>query len=471
MPARIQPDSVRRTKIVCTVGPATSSVEQLRALIGAGMNVARLNFSHGSQEEHGQVIERIRRLTDEMGVAVAILQDLAGPKVRVGTFADGAVELEPDAPFTLTTRQIEGCAQEASVSYPELPREVQPGDRLLLADGSILLSVKEVVDDDIRCTVVVGGTLSAHKGVNVPSGLFGLPIFRDKDLADLAFGVAQGVDYIGVSFVRTADDVRTAKREVEKHGDEIPIIAKIETQAALTHVDEILDEADGIMIARGDLSIETPFARVPMVQKELIAKASRRAKPAITATQMLFSMVESPSPTRAEVTDVANAVMDGSSAVMLSDETAVGKYPVRAVETMASIVAATEEGGRRLAYPRVGEDLDIPFRSRVEAFALGACELAERVAAEVIATLTMHGTTARFVAKYRPTQAILAATPRLQTFRRLALIRGVIPILLPATAQSTDDMHEAATAIAHSYGWKGKQLVVVSDDSIRSGEI
>jgi pyruvate kinase len=308
--------------------------------------------------------------------------------------------------------------------------------------------------------------------VNVPSGLFGLPIFRAKDLEDLEFGVKHGVDYVGVSFVRTADDVRTAKREVATHGGDAPIIAKIETQAALSHFDEILAEADGIMIARGDLSIETLFARVPMVQKELIAKANEQAKPVITATQMLFSMVESPHPTRAEVADVANAVVDGSDAVMLSDETTVGRHPVRAVETMAAIATSTEQSGLRLTrYRARDERRDLPFKSQTEAFSLGACELAARLQVELIATITVEGRTARFVAKYRPQQPILAATPRPETYRRLALVRGVSPLLLPTRAESRDEMIASAYELLRERGARAREAVFVANDTIRKGQL
>jgi pyruvate kinase len=460
----------QRTKIVCTIGPATSSEERLRALIEAGMDVARLNFSHGSHEDHGHVIARIRRLADELKVAVAILQDLAGPKVRIGSFTTGSVELSAGDQFILTTRTIEGNEREVSISYPLLPREVKVGDILLLADGAIELEVTEVLTDDIVCQVVVGGTLSARKGVNCPSGLFGLPIFQEKDLQDLKFGVEQGVDFIGVSFVRTVEDIRVAKQEIAKHGTSIPIIAKIETQAALSHFDEIVDEADGIMIARGDLSIETPFTRVPVVQKQLIAKTNRRAKPVITATQMLFSMVESPRPTRAEVADVANAVVDGSDAVMLSEETAVGHYPVRAVQTMATIITETEQAGLRIAPPKE-EESDLAVPTEEEALAQAACQLASRLNVEMIVTLTTEGGTARFVSKYRPSQPILAATPRLETYRRLALVRGVIPLLLPGTSETTEDMIAAAKDVAHAYGWQGKRVVFVSNASVWRGEL
>ncbi len=458
----------RRTKIVCTIGPATSSEEQLRALLGAGMNVARLNFSHGSHADHASVIERLRRLGEELRRPIAILQDLAGPKVRIGTFAGGSAELVPGKPFTLTTRTVEGNEREVSVSYADLPREVRPKDTLLLADGTIQLEVREIQGGDVRCVVLVGGRLTARKGVNVPSGLFGLPILRPKDLEDLAFGIEHGVDYIGLSFVRTAEDVRTAKAEVARRHGEVPLIAKIETQAALEHFDAILELADGIMVARGDLGIETSFARVPTIQKELIAKANARAKPVITATQMLYSMVANPHPTRAEVADVANAVMDGTDAVMLSDETTVGKYPIQAVETMAAIATATEEARGTLESPRPRPET---FVGAIDAMALGACELAARLGVEVIATLTGEGRTARFVAKYRPRQKILAVTPRPETYRRLALVRGVTPLLAPADETDSERLVSAARDAVRAAAAGGGSTIFVSDDQIRRIEL
>ena len=332
----------RRTKIVCTIGPATSSRPQLRALLEGGMNVARLNFSHGEPAEHVAVLTDVRALARELDVSVAVLQDLAGPKVRIGALPGGSVELEAGGRFTLTTRPVEGSRERASVSYAGLPGAVHAGDTLLLADGAIVLRVARVTGEDVDCEVIVGGRLGSRKGVNVPSGLPDVPILGDKDLRDLQVGLEQGVDYVGLSFVRSANDVQTARDHMERLGGRAPVIAKIETRAALDRFDEILDAADGIMVARGDLGIETPFARVPIVQKRLIAEANGRAKPVITATQMLFSMVSSPQPTRAEVADVANAVLDGSDAVMLSEETAIGSHPVRAVQVMADIALETE---------------------------------------------------------------------------------------------------------------------------------
>jgi pyruvate kinase len=403
----------RRTKIVATIGPATSTEEGLTALLQAGMDVARLNFSHGTPEEHVETMRRLRRLAEALRVPLAILQDLAGPKVRIGAFADGTVELQAGAPFTLTTRPIMGTPEAVSVSYPRLPEAVAPGDRLLLADGVVELRVQAVEGSEIRCTVVSGGALSARKGVNVPSGLPGLPILDEQDLRDLRVGLRHGVDYVGLSFVRTAEDVRTAKREMAGLGGDAPVIAKIETRSALDHLDEILTEADGVMVARGDLSLETAFTRVPIVQKAVIAEANRRAKPAITATQMLYSMVVSPTPTRAEVADVANAIVDGSDAVMLSEETAVGRHPVRAVETMAAIAADTDRAGLRRAEGSL--DAAGPPRTSHEAVVEAACRLAARLEVAVIATITRDGETARLAAKYRPRQPILAVTPHIAT--------------------------------------------------------
>jgi hypothetical protein len=333
-----------KTKIVCTIGPATASEERLRALLQAGVDVIRLNFSHGTHADHQLVIERVRRLTTELSLPVAILQDLAGPKVRIGTFTTDSITLLAGAPFILTTRAIVGTVAAVSVSYPQLPQEVRPGDTLLLADGAVTLVVERVTTEDITCRVAEGGNLSARKGVNCPSGLLSLPILSEKDLRDVQFGIEHGVDYMGLSFVRTADDVRIAKAAIATRGGAIPVIAKIETQAALAHIDEILEVTDGIMVARGDLGIETPLPRIPVVQKQLIAKANRLAKPVITATQMLWSMVDNPRPSRAEATDVANAVLDGTC------QSASGSPRQRATST-----ATHGSGGRR---PRGVSDRD-----------------------------------------------------------------------------------------------------------------
>jgi pyruvate kinase len=452
-----------KTKIVCTIGPATASEEQLRELLQAGVDVIRLNFSHGTHADHQHVIERVRRLANQLELPVAILQDLAGPKVRIGTFTNGTVTLKPGAPFTLTTRVVAGTTDAVSVSYPQLPQEVKPGDTLLLADGTVALVVERVSTEDIACRVTAGGTLSAHKGVNCPSGLFSLPILSEKDLHDMQFGIEHGVDYMGLSFVRTAEDVRIAKVEITNRGATIPVIAKIETQSALTHIDEILAVADGIMIARGDLGVETPLPRVPLVQKQLIAKANRLAKPVITATQMLWSMVDNPRPSRAEATDVANAVIDGTDALMLSEETAIGRYPVEAVQTMTAIANETEHADFRVNGGS-GDQSALP-QTEAEAVAHAACQIATAMALEAIVTVTLEGTTARLVAKYRPAQPILAITSHEDTYRRLALVRGVTPLLLPPEITTREAMIEKTKEIMRAYGLQGKKVVIMSSIS------
>jgi pyruvate kinase len=453
----------RRTKIVCTIGPATSSETDLQALIEAGMNVARLNFAHGDHAQHGAVLARVRALAERLETPIAVLQDLAGPKVRIGTIANGSITLEAGHPLVLTTDPVEGSTSLVSVSYTNLPREVKADDGLLLADGAIQLRVERVTEVDIHCRVVVGGRLSAHKGLNVPSGLSGLPILGEKDLSDLRFGLEQGVDYVGLSFVRTVEDVRTARAHIEALGGQVPVIAKIETQAALDHFDAIADAADGIMIARGDLSLETPFSRVPVVQKQLIAKANRLAKPVITATQMLYSMVSSAQPTRAEVADVANAILDGSDAVMLSEETAVGEHAVLAVEVMAAIARETEGGVLPDAPPL--SSMELPLTEK-EAVVQAACQLAARLRSDVIVTITATGETARFAAKCRTRQPILTLTSNRDTYRRLALVRGVVPLILPAPVREATEPLEAARSVIHARGWGGRRAVLVTADRV-----
>ncbi|TFG54709.1 MAG: pyruvate kinase, partial [Candidatus Aminicenantes bacterium] len=311
-----------KTKIVCTIGPASRSPRILKKLIQAGMNVARLNFSHGTHSEHLIVLRLIRGLSRELDRPVAVLQDLAGPKIRVGKIAAGTISLKPGALFTLTSRRVPGGTGQVSISYPHLPAEVRPGDALLLSDGALELVVLKTSTRDIVCRVVVGGPLVSHKGINLPSRSIKAPSLTRKDKVDLAFGIRHGVDYVALSFVRGAGDIAAARRFIQKRGADIPLVAKIEKHEALDHIDEIISAADAVMVARGDLGVETPLENIPQVQKMLIQKANRSGKPVITATQMLRSMVDGPRPTRAEVTDVANAVLDGTDAVMLSEETA-----------------------------------------------------------------------------------------------------------------------------------------------------
>ncbi|HKD16291.1 MAG TPA: pyruvate kinase [Thermoanaerobaculia bacterium] len=438
-----------RTKIVCTIGPSSAAPEALERLVDAGMDVARLNFSHGTHAEHAAVVAALRRLAGRKGRPIAVLQDLAGLKIRVGEVAAGPVRLAAGAPFTLTTRPVPGDAREVSVSWPDLPRSVRPGDRVLLCDGEIELEAEDVGATDIRCRVVAGAALSSHKGISLPAATVTAAGLTAKDREDLAFGIAQGVDYVALSFVRSADDVREARAFLAERRADIPIVAKIEKHEALASIDAILAEADGLMVARGDLGVETPLEHVPLLQKMLIEKANRAGKPVITATQMLLSMVESPRPTRAEVGDVANAILDGTDAVMLSEETASGRYPAEAAATMRRIAEDTEAAFPFEQWMRRFEDRSL--QGLPEAVAGAACELAEHIGARVIVAWTESGATARLVAKHRPRSPILALSTVSATARRLALVWGVIPVLTEA-ADSADAMLAAAPAHAVAAG-------------------
>ncbi len=449
-----------KTKIVCTIGPASQSPKLLEKLIRAGMNVARLNFSHGTQPAHQKVIAAVRQIAVKLNTAVAILQDLAGPKIRVGQIETGEITLKPGARFILTTRLVPGDEKEVSVNYSRLPQDVRPGDSLLLSDGALELKVEETRQKDIQCKVVVGGPLSSFKGVNLPTGSVKIPSLTDKDKSDLAFGIENEVDYVALSFVRSAEDVRAARRFMKKKKCSIPIIAKIEKHEALANIDEIISEVDGVMIARGDLGVETPLEKVPHVQKVLIRKTNQAGKPVITATQMLRSMVENPRPTRAEVADVANTILDGTDAVMLSEETAVGKYPVEAVSMMARIAEDAElsiPSDVWTLWQEPGSERPVP-----EAVSFAACGLAECIDAASIITFTHSGSTARLVAKYRPKRPILAPTPLVETYRRLSLIWGVVPVL-GEDIKNTDGVIGQAFKLALESGlFKRGQKVVIT---------
>ena len=419
---------MRKTKIVCTIGPTSETREILGRMMDAGMNVARLNFSHGTREEHAAKIVLIRQLAKEKGLPIAILQDLAGPKIRTGAFACGSIVLKPGDEFVLTARDVPGNGKEVGLTYRELPQDVQEGDVLLLADGALELRVEKVVDADIHCRVVLGGRLSSHKGINLPSRSIRAPILTKKDYADLAFGLAQGVDYVALSFVRSAADVEVARAYMRAQGVLRPIIAKIEKHEALDELDEIVAAVDGVMVARGDLGVDIPPEKVPTAQRRIIEMANFAGKPVITATQMLKSMADAPRPTRAEVTDVTNAVLEGTDAVMLSEESAMGHYPVEAVEMMARIAEEAEKGYLRAAW---GQRIrDVRTEDASEALARAACSLAETLQAKALVIATQTGDTARLAAKTRPAQPILAGTTEPAAFRRLALVRGVRPMMI-----------------------------------------
>jgi pyruvate kinase len=403
-------------------------------MIEAGMNVARLNFSHGTHDSHARIITAIRRLSDRVG----ILQDLQGPRIRTGRLAGSApVVLNPGQRFTLTTRRIEGDARRVSVTLPSLPKNVRPGVTILIDDGLLQLRVTGVRGWEIECRVVVGGELHEHKGINVPAAHIRAPALTPKDVKDLLFGIEQDVDFVALSFVRSAGDIRRARRVMRKHGADIPIIAKIERREALENIEQIMEAADGIMVARGDLGVETSSADVPILQKRLIALSNQFSKMDITATQMLQSMTANPRPTRAEACDVANAVFDGTDALMLSAESATGKYPVEVVHTMAQIAARAEENleafGRRFPDPPA-EKLTVS-----EATARAACLAARELRAAAIAVLTRSGRSALITSQRRPLVPIIAVTPSPRTVRRLSLVWGVTPVLLPE-ARSVDDM-------------------------------
>ncbi len=422
----------KRTKIVATIGPASRDPATLTALVAAGLNVARLNFSHGTHEQHAATIADLRRIALETKSHLAILQDLPGPKVRTGPLAGNVecVRLENGANFALVTHPIDGTFEAVSAAYEGLARDVEVGKRLYLADGAIALRILAKTDDRVETRVEVGGELRAQQGINYPDGTLSIDAVTDRDFEHLAFGLEAGVDWVAVSFVKTAEDVRRVKRFIAERGKNVPVIAKIEKHEALEAIDEIVDAADGIMVARGDLGIEIPLERVPLAQKDLIARANRVSKPVITATQMLESMISSPRPTRAEATDVANAIIDGTDAVMLSGETARGAYPVEAVHTMATIAREIER-----EYPHEelrGRRMEIAVRSVETSIAEGAAQMAEELGLTFIVTGTTTGNTARHISSFRPRARIVAMTPIVEVARRLSLIWGVEALVVEA---------------------------------------
>jgi pyruvate kinase len=424
----------KRTKIVATIGPASRDPATLRALFEAGVNVTRLNFSHGTHEEHAKVIADVRRIAADLGTYIAVLQDLPGPKVRTGRFADGtsSVVLENGEPFTLTTDPIVGDVTGVSVSYEGLARDVEVGKRIYLADGAIALRIEAIDGPNVRTRIEVGGELRSLQGINYPEGSLNIAAVTERDFEHLAFGLEQNVDWVAVSFVRSADDIHRVRAFMRERGKLVPIIAKIEKHEALSDIEAIVRATDGIMVARGDLGIETPLETVPLVQKDLIQRANRASKPVITATQMLESMIVSPRPTRAEATDVANAILDGTDAVMLSGETARGAYPLEAVRVMATIACEVE---RHYPYTAVrrkrADDVDMLSGDGIgTSIAEAAVRIADRLNFDVIVTGTTTGNTARFISTYRPRARIVGLTPLESVARQMALIWGVESIVV-----------------------------------------
>jgi pyruvate kinase len=452
------PSILPATKIVCTIGPSSASPEVVAKLVAAGMSVARLNFSHGSHDEHAAVVARVRRESARQGRFVAILQDLQGPKIRLGVFPAGRVVIEAGASFTLTTENVPGDASGASVSHKGLPGDVRAGDEIRVNDGLVRLRVRKVDGRRVECTVVEGGEIGSRKGVNLPGRDVSLPSLTRKDADDLAFGLSLGVDYVALSFVRTAADVAGVKKRIKAAGKDTPVVAKIEKAQAIANLASILSVSDGILVARGDLGVETELSDLPMLQKRMLREASRAGVIAITATQMLESMVHNPIPTRAEVSDVANAVLDGTDAVMLSGETASGDYPVEAVETMRR-VALSAEAERVPVAVDLTESLGIPG-----VVADAACRAAVKSCARAIVAFTRSGLTARIVSKFRPATPIVAFTAFEASARRMALFKGVDPFVLPETeTMRADRVVDLAIAFMRARGLvrRGERLVFV----------
>ena len=426
-----------QTKVVCTIGPACSAEETLASMIRAGMRVARLNFSHGSHADHREQFRRIRAASESIGVHVAIMADLQGPKIRIGELAQPEIHLEPGNTITITTRPVEGNPQRVSTDYPEFANDVKPGDRILIDDGTIELKAETVEADQVHCTVVVGGSLKPRKGVNLPGVPLSTPSLTEKDREDLAFAVELGVDLVAVSFVRHPDDIRQVKRLL--HGTGIQVVAKIERPEALDRIPVIVKAADGVMVARGDLGIEIPLEQVPVWQKRILSKATELGRFSITATQMLDSMIHAPVPTRAEVSDIANAILDGTDAVMLSGETAVGAYPEESVLTMGRVAGEIER--MEPAVPSKDLDRNMGFRDTDGAVATSAALMSTMVQARCIVAFTESGYTALLISRLRPPVPIIGFTPHVQVARRMAVYRGVIPRVLDPSG-STDRLFQ-----------------------------
>ena len=451
---------MRKTKIICTLGPSTDKGDVLRELIANGMNVARFNFSHGSYEEHGGRLANLKALREELGKPVAALLDTKGPEIRLKEFKNGVEMLEAGQTFTLTTREVEGTKEICSITYKDLPHDVHEGGTIMLDDGLIMLRIEKVTDTDITCTVLNNGKIKTKKGVNVPGVHLSMPYLSQKDREDIIFGIQNGFDFIAASFVRTAQDVYDIRNLLNEYDSNIRIIAKIENREGVNNIDSILSAADAVMVARGDLGVEIDFTELPGIQKNIIDRSFSFGKPIVTATQMLDSMMVNPRPTRAEISDVANAIYDGTSAIMLSGETAAGAYPVEALKTMSAIAERTEnephyrdERFKDAAHGQI---------SVSDATAHAACLTARDVNAAAIVTVSESGNTARLLSKYRPTQPIIACVMEEQVQRQLSLSWGITSLLM-GPAKSTDELIEMSTALAQKNGYlHNGELAVVT---------
>ncbi|MCM1193370.1 MAG: pyruvate kinase [Acetatifactor muris] len=451
---------MRKTKIVCTIGPACESEERLRELMLAGMDVARFNFSHGTHQEQEEKFRRVRKVREELGIPVATLLDTKGPEIRLRDFEGGRAELLTGSRFVLTTDEISGTAQKAAISYKNLKNDISAGTTILIDDGLIELKVEEISGEEIICTVINGGFVSNHKGVNVPGAVLSMPYISQVDREDILFGIEMGYEFIAASFARSKEDILELRKILEDHGSDMKIIAKIENMQGIRNLEEILEVSDGVMVARGDMGVEIPMEEVPVLQKKMIKLANAQGKHVITATQMLESMIRNPRPTRAEATDIANAIYDGTTAIMLSGESAAGKYPVEAVKTMAKIAECAEK--------------DIDYRSRMrragnggkteitDAIAYATCSAAMDLEAAAIITVTMSGYTAEAIARFKPGCPVIGCTVNERVCKQLNLLWGVHPLLIERE-NSTDELFACAVAEAKKAGYvKNGDVVVIT---------
>ena len=455
---------MRKTKIVCTIGPASETEEILRGLCLAGMNVARMNFSHGTHEDHQRRIDAVKKVREELGLPIAIMLDTKGPEYRIKTFETGKIVLSEGDVFTFTTEDVVGDTQRVSVSYPQLPEELSVGDTILLNNGLMTFQVVEISDCNIHCKVICGGELSDRKSMSFPGKVMKQKYLSDQDKADIAFGVRNELDYIACSFVSCKQDLLDVRAYLKEIGAEhIELIAKIENQSGFDNIEEICEACDGIMVARGDMGVEVPFDRLPGMQKKLITKGRMLGKRVITATEMLESMIHNPRPTRAEISDVANAVYDGTSAIMLSGETAAGKYPVQTVQIMARIAETAEEN---IHYAKRFRNTDFQIRNSVDAISHSTCGMAIDLNAKAIVACSLSGMTARMVSRFRAPVPIIGLTTDERTWRRLALSWGVIPAMCEVFS-STDVLFYTAKKIAKAeLGLnKGDRIVITGGDT------
>ena len=459
-------NNAKKTKIVCTLGPVSQSEETLTKLIENGLNVCRFNFSHGSHEEHKERMDIVKKVRDELKKPVAILLDTKGPEIRTGNFADPEVFLEEGSKFIITMADVIGNKEMCTVSYKGLAEDVVEGDTILIDDGLVGLKVENVVGEEIHCVVENSGIVKNHKGVNVPGVKINLPALTPKDISDIEFGITQGIDFIAASFVRKASDVLAIREVLENNNaTDIQIISKIENQEGVDNLDEILQVSDGLMVARGDLGVEIPTEDIPIVQKQMIKKCNALGKPVITATQMLDSMIRNPRPTRAEVTDVANAIYDGTDAIMLSGETAAGKYPVEAVKVMAAIAKRIEE---TLDYDTILRSKGLNNTNVTDAISYATCTTAKSLTASGIVTSTSSGYTARMVSKFRPKTPIIAATPNERTSRQLSLSWGVYTVMCEQ-AENTDDLIDNSIEASKNEGYIHEGELVVITTGVPTG--